>query len=186
MKKLIFLVLISIFLSGCFKTPTQSKVEPEPKPSPKIVSPIDKLTQDWQEYKNQEYSYLIKYPPNWYLYPQVNSSSPIVLANQKTDQTKDNYANFTILIKETNGTNLTSYSEITESIDAGFINSNLEISGSPAVLLVGSYQNQFTASIYILHKDYFYRLAWQATDEQTYNQEKEIFKQILATFKFTD
>jgi hypothetical protein len=183
----ILLLAITSILSGCLKAPP--KIETESNQAPKTISPIEELTKDWQQFENQVYSYSIKYPQSWYFHPlAINPPPPraIFLANVEPGETKGNYASFTVLIDESLGRNLTNHSEVTESIDAGYINTNLEISGSPAVLLVGLNQNRFTASVYVLHGDYFYRLGWQGKDEQSYNQEKETFKQILATFKFLD
>ena len=187
MKKIILLFLAPFFLSGCLQAPPV--VETESTPSPETVSPIDELTKDWQQFENQVYSYSIKYPQSWYFHPQAINPPPpaaIFLANVKPKETQGSYASFTVTTDKVLDRNLTSYPEITELIDAGYINSNLEISGSPAVLLVGSNQNRFQASVYVLHGDYFYRLSWQGTDEAIYNQEKEVFKQILATLKFLD
>jgi hypothetical protein len=187
MRKIILFTLASLLLSGCLKTPP--KIETEPTQAPKTISPIEELTKDWQQFENQVYSYSIKYPQNWYFHPQAINPPPpaaIFIANVKPNETKGSYASFTITTDKVLDRNLTSYPEITELIDAGYIESNLEISGSQAILLVGSNQNRFQASVYVMHGDYFYRLGWQGTDEPIYNQEKEVFKQILATFKFLD
>lgn len=187
MKKILIILTTSLILTGCLNsTPIP---ESAPSPSPKTASPIEKLTKDWQVFENQQYSYTIKYPLNWNFHPTAINPPPptnIFLSNAPIGQLQDNYANFTVSVIESLGKNLTSHAEITESIDAGFIKSDLEISGSPAVLLVGINQHLYTANIYVLHGDYFYRLGWQATDENNFNQSKEVFKQILATFKFTD
>jgi len=187
MNKLVILIFFSIFLSGCLKTPP--KPESEPAASPQTISPIEALTKDWQQFENQKYSYLIKYPQEWHFHPQALNPPPpqaIFLANVPPGKATGSYASFTVFIDEAFGRNLTSYSEITEAIDEGYVNSDLEISGSPAVLLVGNNQNQHQANIYVLRNDLFYRLGWQGTDENSYQQNKEVFKKILATFKFTN
>ena len=190
MKKIIFASIL-ILLASFFITKSPQVDDPivENIQKTKSPQPINDITKNWQEYKNEKYSYLIKYPQDWYFHPQTMNPPPpraIFLANVVEGETQGNYASFTVLIDDSLGRNLTNHSEITESIDAGFIQSDLVISGSPAVMLIGSNQNQFISIIYVLHKSYFYRLGWQATDEKTYNLQKEIFRQIIATFKFTN
>lgn len=188
MKKIIVIIIFSVFLSGCLKAPPKPDIT-DSEPSPKPTSPIEEITKDWQQFENEAYAYLVKYPQEWHFHPNAINPPPpraIFLSDVEVGQTKDSYASFTILTDEANGRNLTNYPEITESIDAGFVNSDLEISGSKAVLLVGINQNQFKASVYVLRNNLFYRLSWQGTDKIAYQRNIDIFKQILASFKFTN
>lgn len=189
------LVTLLVVLSGCVKQnivfeekPSQEKEQVQEQKQKKPLL-INEITKDWQEYESEQYAYKIKFPSNWQkhnTYPKSNLSPEIIFSNIFEDQRASQpYAIFSISIEETKDRNLNGYNVIGDLVMEGYNKSTLEISNTQAALLITDDDNKDLASIIILHDGYFYRLTWNATTRVYRAQFEEIFKQIIATFKFT-
>jgi hypothetical protein len=188
MKKIIIIAISSIILTGCLQAPPV--VETGSNQAQKAISPIEELTKDWQQFENQKLGYQLKFPQDWHLTdnPQVKSNlSPgISFVSLPIDQLNNDHARFTVLVEESKQWNLDSFPPIENLEKDGYNKSHLEFLNTPAYFLITSDTNKDQAVIFT-HKDgYFYRLSWNATTPKLRFDYKEIFKQILATFNFTD
>jgi len=187
-----FLIIIAIFLTGCIKQ--NSVLEEKPDQTEKIQEtenkplPIEVITQGWQEYNHDQYGFKIKFPPDWQqhlTYPKPNLLPEVIFSSISEDQrSKQPYAIFFVSVEEAKDRNLTGYNIIGDLVEEGYNQSSLKINNTQAVLLITDDNNKDLASIIILHNDYFYRLTWNATTGAYRTQFEEIFKKIIATFKF--
>lgn len=189
------LITLLVVLSGCVnqdivfeEKPAQEEQIQEQKQEKTLL--INEITQDWQEYKSEQYGYKIKFPSDWQkhnTYPKLNLSAEIIFSNIPENQ-RDNqpYAIFSVSIEEAKDRNLIGYNVIGDLVMEGYNKSTLEISNTQAALLITDDDNKDLASIIILRDGYFYRLTWNATTRAYRAQFEEIFKQIIATFKFTN
>ena len=197
-KKLIIItfLMISTFLTGCLKQEAdlqKSDLQEKPDQSEQQVQekklPIEEITKDWQEYISDQYGYRIKFPSDWQehkTYPNPNISSDMVFSSISEDQREEQaYAIFSISIEEAKDRNLANYNLIDDLVKDSYKKSTLEISNNQSVLLITIDDNKDQGNIIILRDGYFYRLTWNATTIETRRLYEEIFKKILATFKFT-
>jgi len=197
-KKLIIitLLIISTFLTGCLKQEAdlqKPNLQEKPDQSEQQVQekklPIEEITKDWQEYTSDEYGYKIKFPSDWQenqAYSNPNISSDVVFSSISEDQRKEQpYAIFSISIEEAKDRNLANYNLIDDLVKDSYKKSTLEISNNQSVLLITIDDNKDQGNIIILRDGYFYRLTWNATTIEARRLYEEIFKKILASFKFT-
>ena len=190
------LITLLVVLSGCIKQnavfrekPAQEEEQVQDQKQKKPLL-INEITKDWQEYESEQYGYKIKFPSDWQkhnTYPKPNISPEIIFSNISEDQRNSQpYAIFSISIEEAEDRNLNGYNIIGDLVMEGYNKSTLEISNTQAALLITDDDNKDLASIFILRDGYFYRLTWNATTRAYRAQFEEIFKQIIATFKFTN
>ena len=182
----IFMVIISFFLSGCSLVPPQpsTKSDSDSSTSPSPISYIG-----WQEYINDKYHYQIKYPHDWYFHLQGYNPPPptaIMLANVPEGKTGDPHVSFTIFVDKRMDRDLSNYEEISSLVSQGYIQKDIVVSGSPAVLVGGIGENEGVASVYVQHQDYIFRLGWNGTGPDVRGQFRETVLKILGSFTFTD
>ncbi|MFC1626990.1 PsbP-related protein [Patescibacteria group bacterium] len=150
---------------------------------------ISNMTDNWQEYSNDKYGYTIKFPQDWHqhqTYPDPSINTHIVFSSVAEDRRDDQpYAIFGISMELAKDRNLKGYKFIGDHVMDGYEKSTLEISNTQAAMLITSDDNKDLGHIVILRDGYFYRLTWNATTRVTRAEFEEIFKQIIATFKFT-
>lgn len=192
MKKLTILLVLSLFLSGCLQAPPKPESETvvdASSPKQKTTA-IDQQTQDWQPFENPKLGYKLKYPLDWHLTnnPQAktNLSPGISFISVPVDQLANDHARFTVLVEESKQNNLDNYPPIENLEKDGYNKSHLEFNNTPAYFLITTDINKDHAVIFTQKDGYFYRLNWNATTPKLRAEYKEIFKQILATFDFTD
>jgi hypothetical protein len=182
-------LIFALIFTGCLPQPTQPKPESTtPSPTPASVKPIEALTADWQKYTNSRYHYLIKYPPDWFFHQAGYSPPPptvVLFASVPEGQTQSAYASFEVFVDQAAGRNLENYGEIVH-LQEDHLKDSLTIDNAPAVILTPTGKSLGLIAVYALHHDFIYRLGWQATDLETAQKYQEVFKQILATFEFTD
>ncbi len=191
MKKLALITAFSLLLAGCLKAPP--KPEPEAvvdASTPQKTTVIDQQTENWQQFENNQLGYKLKYPQSWHLTdsPQAktNLSPGISFLSVPQDQLTSDHARFTVLVEPSKQFNLDNYPPIENLEKDGYNKSHLEFNNTPAYFLITTDINKDHAVIFTQKDGYFYRLNWNATTRKLRAEYKELFKQILATFKFTD
>lgn len=191
MKKLILLIIISLFLSGCLKAPPKPEEETvvdasEPKTKTTL---IDEQTKDWQVYQNQKLGFKLKYPSEWYqtdLSIKANLQAGINFLSVSENQVEKDHARFTVFVEEAKDRNLENFDFIENLEKDGYEKSYLEFLNTPAYFLITTDINKDHAVIILKKDGLFYRLNWTATTPQLRQDYRELFKQIIATFEFTN
>lgn len=144
-------------------------------------------TASWQEYKNVDYAYTIKYPKNWYFYQKGFAPPPptgIFLANAPEGTAPTQYASFTINVdSELNTASLDDYGEVASLVSKGDTKTTTTVSGQEARKLVGSDTLATNVSYYVIYKIKMYRLGYQFPKTQA--DQQAVCEKILKTFKFT-
>ena len=130
---------------------------------------VNELTADWQEFKNEELGYQLKYPPDWEYSPPATFS-------------KDG-AYFKVSVELVKFQNLSDYPIIEDLQKDGYEKIDLETANGKAKLMLTNHNDKDLANMFLIHNGYFYRLIWNAVPELRH-QYAETFKQMVASFKF--
>lgn len=163
-------VVIAALVFGLFKL--NAKMNSTPEPSPQVSSaPVvitDEMTADWQEFKNDELKYQLKYPPDWIYTPQATFSKEGVY--------------FRVSVELAKFQNLTDYPIIEDLLKDGYEKIDLETPNGKAKLMLTNHNDKDLANMFLMRDGYLYRLTWNAIPELRH-QYAETFKQIVASFK---
>ena len=116
----------------------------------------------------------------------MGKSGGISFTSLPVDQLANDHARFTVFIEESKQRNLDNYPAVENLEKDGYNKSHLEFLNTPAYFLITTDTNKDHAVIFTQKDGYFYRLNWNATTPKLRAEYKEIFKQILATFEFTE
>lgn len=184
---------LSIILGGGIY---YSRSKQQLKEKPTTVTPpqsVDQLV-GWQEYINDRYHYKIKYPPDWYFLKEGYSPPPptaIMLSNQKEGSNPGSpWVTFSIIVDEKlDRLTLPSIEETASLRAEGYDHKKINMAGEEAMYLFesqGDVQRSKAKYIYIIHKDYIYRIDWGGDSKELLDQNDEIFQKMLSSFTFTD
>ena len=164
-------ILISGLIYGLLRLMAQPPAVPQasPETSPEAAFVIDQFTVGWQEYKNDQLGFQLKYPADWKYLPPATFS-------------KDG-AYFKVSVELVKFQNLSDYPIIEDLQKDGYEKIDLETANGKAKLMLTNHNDKDLANMFLIHNGYFYRLTWNAVPELR-DQYAETFKQMVASFKF--
>lgn len=191
MKRISLIIILSLFLTGCLSAPPKPEVESTVDASTpqQKTTILDQQTQNWPVYQNQKLGFKLKYPPDWHqtnLPIKANLKAGINFLSVPENQIQTPHARLTVYVEESKDRNLNNFAFIENLEKDGYEKSYLEFLNTPAYLLITTDINKDQAVIITQKDGNFYRLNWTATTFELRQDYRQLFKQIIATFKFTD
>jgi len=182
-------------------TMEEVKIPTRPTPSPVLSpTPITDPAANWKTYKNEKYSYSIKYPPTAEVkISKGDDNVSIYLFGLSTaDRNVQESISFDISVNENEELNITNLDDLVErrSQHVTFIKKEkLLLGNQPAIkyTLKEHYEGKDTPEVsrtvglYLLRNDLLYNLVVNYSGINSFNHEEfveKIFDQILSTFKF--
>ncbi len=179
----LLIMLGSIGLAN-LNPPKPEHLQPSPSPSPVGPNYIG-----WKEFKNETYHYQIKHPHDWYFHEAgLNPPPPatIRISNQPEEKVNQPHVWVDIFVDQKNNQGLDAYPEIVSLVNQGHIARPLKVSQSEAVLIDHLGQDGDLASMFVLYKDYIFRLSWHGTRPDVRMHFKDKALAIIASLQFTD
>lgn len=145
----------------------------------------------WQEYLNDRYHYKIKYPGDWYFIKEGYSPPPptaikLSSISDPYPSADVDYLSVEIDVDKALGRTLDNYEEIVNLKSQYYQDTRLTVGGAPAAkIAVPDLNSSEPISVYILHKDYIYRIVW-SDNTDNFVQDRKLFEKILQSFSFND
>jgi len=167
---------------------------------------VEYNTSDWKIYRNDETGIEIKYPPGWYLKNQTKSCrefdkdclDSISIQNMEEIVEGNGYREgFSFLSLEIDRTSFNSLEEWIDSWDLVENESSYRTEAKLDIFFgkIGEFEGEtyiptITAipgmSYYFIQGGRLYRIGYFSYSEEIFNKDKEIFRNIIYTFKFID
>lgn len=145
---------------------------------------------NWQEYKNERFPYKVKYPSDWYFLKKGYNPPPpvaVMFSNLSEGyQPNVHYASVGIDVMSAEGESLEENGEVKNLVEEQYYQkTRITVSGEPALKLETPDKSESHFSVYILHRDNFYRMVCgeSGPEQPKYG---ETFQKILDSFTFTD
>jgi hypothetical protein len=179
-------ILAAIFAPKAGAPQSGSTLDLNPSPSAAPTSAVEDVPSSWENYNNDEYSFTLDYPKDWYKQNYISDSknglflafSPEPLPCETCSYLHDGYFSIKIYNQKTNPEAYAAYLQRTQSIG--------KIAGYQPVQLSNRKGVLFENTIAVENEGWIFELLFDKDGGTAKMLDSEIFKKVYSSFRFTN